>query len=446
MSEPQGVTGFDDIHHDLEGASRRAAWVERYASEARAPDLKRNLEVRLRPKSAAPAAVAPAGLRGEQFVAGRPPELRARYQTLFCLEALYGVDLDFGFLIASACQVLEAELEQLLMTPARGIGGALAGVLASEGKSKQSAILADWAEGKLAATIGMASLVLLALRRGLAAGDGVCRDFLARHFRAGYASLIAAGGLGPALDRLREGFRNPACHGLRSFDRRDYEQFARLAVSASRFSKWAATGPAPDVPPPAGGVLHHHLAESLHVSPATEQAARPTPLEQLLDLATPRESRLSIRVEPQHADALPAPDLATWPPRLVRPFRLGDALCFHFRANQDCEVALIDIGTSGTIAAVLPNAGQPRARVKAGETARFPAPDADFEILLGGSPGRERVVALAWLRGSPVSLQPEGDDSFRTLTPADVSALCEAVQRLDKGEWAACVSEFEITT
>jgi hypothetical protein len=231
---------------------------------------------------------------------------------------------------------------------------------------------------------------------------------------------------------------------LRTFGPGDYEQFARLAVGRGRFADWAALGALPDEPPGSAALLHHHLAESLQL-PDAPAPAEATPLERLLALARPRESALSIRLEPQFAAAPPLRDLQVGPPRLPRPFRLGDPVRFAFRASAECAVALVDVGTTGKVAVALPNCWQPQARARAGEVCWLPDPAAgNFEFTLSGQGGRERVVALAWRGRPPVPLAPAGDAAFRTLGEADLAGLCDAVERLPPGEWAACLCEFEI--
>src|SRR5262249_32029017 len=147
---------------------------------------------------------------------------------------------DFGCLIASACQVLESELERLLVAPARPVGALLAGALAGKGKAKQAEMLLAWAEGRDPATMSTSSLLLMAVRYGLE-GEKAAADsgsFLSRHFRPPYLDLVKAGRLGATLDHVREKYRNNACHGLKPFGPGDYQQFSRLVIGRERFAEW----------------------------------------------------------------------------------------------------------------------------------------------------------------------------------------------------------------
>jgi hypothetical protein len=166
-------------------------------------------------------------------------------------------------------------------------------------------------------------------------------------------------------------------------------------------------------------------------------------VERLLNLARPRESRLHIRVEPRPA-GFAADRLDPARPLLSRPLRLNEPACFALQADQDCEAALVNIGSTGGVTVVLPNACQPRARMRPGGICLLPGPTADFDIVPTGPPGRERLLALAWLREPPVSLRPDGDDLFRELTLREVETFCEGLERMDGNEWSACVCEFEI--
>jgi hypothetical protein len=111
---------------------------------------------------------------------------------------------------------------------------------------------------------------------------------------------------------------------------------------------------------------------------------------------------------------------------LQLPFRLGEKVCFAFQTNRECQVALIDVGTSGKVVAVLPNAWCGEARVVPGQVHLFPGPEfADFT--LGGQPGRERVFALAVVGAWPLRLVPRGSEPFRTLDPAEIDALADSL-------------------
>jgi hypothetical protein len=440
MPEPAGVSSLDDILRDERGSWLRAVSVERCCSDLGSPPRQFR---DIRPTATVP--TARPGATGSDLVQLRPASRRVRYQTLLHLENQHRVDLDFGYLIASASHILESELTDALTAPAQRIAPSLMQALHDAGKPKQAEVLEAWAAGR-PPTIGIASLVLLALRYGATKGDEACAQFLTHHFRPGYAPLVAGGQMGRCLDRLRERFRNPACHGEASFGRDDYYEFSRLLVARRRFSEWIAEGPQFLSDLGAEGLLHRHLADSQLLVHAEPQGGDVPWLERLLDLARPRKSRLSIRVSPRRSGETGiAEEPNPGSPRLQKALCIGDFLSFHVRADEPCQVALIDIGTSGNPAVVLPNGWQTRAVVHPGQELCIPPPDDHrYRFELTPPPGRERVIALAWTRAPAFSLDPRPGDSFRLLTPDEVLQFCSAVEVLDATTWAACTCDFEV--
>jgi hypothetical protein len=119
-------------------------------------------------------------------------------------------------------------------------------------------------------------------------------------------------------------------------------------------------------------------------------------------------------------------------------------VAFAFQTNRDCDVTLVDVGTSGQVAVILPNAWRASARVAGGRPHLFPGPDfPDFEYTLAPPAGRERVIAIASLVPLP-PLGPEGDAPFRVLGPAEIDGLAGALAAADPAAWALCGCEFAI--
>jgi hypothetical protein len=436
-----GVESLADLEWDLAGSRARAAWVTCLGSQG--ASTHRTIAVRPRAPRTGEEPT------GEALVAHRPPPVRARYQTVHWLEGQFTAapaDTDYGCLIASACQVLESELDDLLVDPARGLAPVLIEALRMGGKGKQADLLGPWAEGQFPATIGTASIVLMGLRYASAAGSEECVRFLEKHFRPRYTTLSRSKELGATLDTIRNVYRNPACHGLRPFGPAEYQTFARLVVARERFTEWTWTGPRLTDPAGALGLLHHHLAGSARQVPESAPAPEPSPVERLTALAKPRGSGLAIRLElvRDPAAALPAVRDLT-PVRLNRPVRVGDVVVFRFRADRPCGVALIDIGTSGAVSVVLPNRWVRAATVPAEQPVLFPDPQTDeFDFEVSGPPGIERVVAVGWEGRLSVPLAPDGEHPFRSLAPDQVAAFCSAVSALAPDRWGACAVEFEV--
>jgi hypothetical protein len=446
MADHLGVLGPGDVASDLEVA----AWAEKRIAAifAGAP-----LEVRSRTLHSAE------GLRGLRSVPAQAGSLlmaacgeqtRRRYQTLLYFEEKVSAEDDHGFLIAAACSVLEAALDRVLTLPARGIADALVAALhAEEGPAR---ILEDWIAGK-PAPIGTQTIILLALRRGCEQGSEPVCSFLADHFQPRYQSLLLSKKLGRCLDRIRQQFRNPACHGTTAFDAPAYEQFARLAVVRRRFTEWDVAGAGPAEPEADCGVLHHHLRLSrlrerpgIATGPPAEGVPAGEPLRRLLALQTPAESPLRVDLRPHHAEeAADLRDIRVTSGEQERLFRLGDRIRFAFQSNCEAHVVLIDVGTGGQVAVVWPNLWHKDTRVEGGRPHFVPALDSpEFEFTLLGRTGTEKIKALVTLRPLAAALLPEAATPFRVLTPRDLQALVDEVRQLDPATWAATRCEFVI--
>jgi TolB-like protein len=85
-------------------------------------------------------------------------------------------------------------------------------------------------------------------------------------------------------------------------------------------------------------------------------------------------------------------------------YKIGEPMVLHFRANQDCYVTLLDVGTSGSVYFLYPNRFSGGGKVLGGKTYSIPGPKDGFAITVGGPPGIEIVRAIATLMPMPLSL------------------------------------------
>jgi hypothetical protein len=79
-------------------------------------------------------------------------------------------------------------------------------------------------------------------------------------------------------------------------------------------------------------------------------------------------------------------------------YQIGEPVTFFFKSNADAYITLIDVGTSGELRLLLPNAYHPNNFVTAGRTTSIPSSDAGFSIRVDGPPGLERIKAIATQR------------------------------------------------
>lgn len=107
-------------------------------------------------------------------------------------------------------------------------------------------------------------------------------------------------------------------------------------------------------------------------------------------------------------------------------------------------MTLIDVGTSGAVTVLLPNAFGTSTQTRAGVVRLLPDADApEFDLELGGPPGQERVLAIATADPLPLP-PPQGDDAFRRLDEGDVTGLEQALAARPPDRWAAADCQFEV--
>jgi hypothetical protein len=374
---------------------------------------------------------------GKGLIGACGPETQDRFSNLLYFEGRFPPHHDHAFLIAPACQIVEQELDRLVATLARPISDRLVAALEPE-HPHQAEILLGWAEGQISTTLGIETLVLLALRRGYAQGCDAIRRFLGDHFLPGYVELLCGEGPLPGLEIIRSRYRNPACHGWGRFDASDYTRFARLVVASPRFGSWYEWGPDPLDSAIGHGVLHHHIDKSTKTSRLPRPEVEPSASRRLLVLRSPPGSPIGVTLRPQHAaPAYRTREIAPASSPAGRPFRIGDSVRLEFRATAPCHLALIDWGTSGRVTVLRPNARCRETAIERDWTYFLPALESpEFELALEGLPGPEKVIAIATRAPLKTPLRPGKGRLFRELTPIDIDRIIDEIARLDVEAWA----------
>jgi hypothetical protein len=79
-------------------------------------------------------------------------------------------------------------------------------------------------------------------------------------------------------------------------------------------------------------------------------------------------------------------------------YRIGEKVTFYFQTNRDAYVTLINKGTSGKVAVLLPNPYAPPILIKGGTRYAVPGKDETYELPISGPPGEELVWAVATLK------------------------------------------------
>ena len=83
-------------------------------------------------------------------------------------------------------------------------------------------------------------------------------------------------------------------------------------------------------------------------------------------------------------------------------YRMGEPVSVYASATAPCYLTLVNIGSSGQVRVLLPNAAQPQNLIPAGTTVVFPVAGSLLSLTPIGPPGIESVVALCSADNQPV--------------------------------------------
>jgi hypothetical protein len=428
-----------DIEEDLAAV---AAWTRREKTwSLPCPDVARERGV-IGPAAAVPAGVAdcvglrllrPCGVDAEQ-----------RLLTLLHLERSLHPGHDHGVLIGWGSQLVESVLVLLIAEQLRPHANSLIAALKCKAKDRRAAeALALWGEGRQPTTLGTVINILVALRRAEQLNIAGLRGVLAQRFTRSYVKLLCGPQLVTALNQVRERYRNPAAHGLRTFNAQEHEAFSRLVVAQARFHAWAQWGPDPPDPPADEAVFHHHLVGYRWADGEAHTPAL-SPLERLLRLQTSPASqvRVDVQVEPLVVGRTREARFAATGEELK--FLLGTAISITLQAEPEAHTLLLDVGTGGSVSLLWPNRWDTQGRLEAAKAVRVPGPLCPCPLVLQGATGEERLVALAALDPWATAWRPDGDMAFRELIPGDIEQLLQEVAARDPGRWAVGRAAFRI--
>jgi hypothetical protein len=131
-------------------------------------------------------------------------------------------------------------------------------------------------------------------------------------------------------------------------------------------------------------------------------------------------------------------------------FGIGEEIAFLVEAERDGYLTLIDLGTDGTVAMLLPNADTPSVRVSAGRTLTYPEAGGDlvFTALEPAGSGLVRAFVTPEPLDIPIPAGEEyafgGEEFAGRLAAALVAAAgqLEGAVRLDSWGTASIVYEI----
>ena len=340
---------------------------------------------------------------GYQLIKACPASTITRYDTLYDFEPQTRHSHDHGFLIGLACQIVESEINRLLSEPAREIGDVMLKHLDRKKKKKPREFLEGWLENRIPTMIGVASFILMALRYAFDKKERQAIDFIEHHFRKDYTLLLSSNKLGISLDNLRNNFRNPACHGTRTFSQEDYKSFVLLCLGSSSFREWDRHGPKPDQSIQEKAVFFNHLIHSKAIPKVNmdevsfsdkndPQFEIRSMFQKLVRMAHP-DTKCHIEVQPFLAARAINRDMTFCDDSLNMDFRLNSRInigYYYTGVQDDVEVTIFDLGTTGKLTVLMPNSNLIEGRIN-----WFPDAHRNQSITLTGATGMETVFAIA---------------------------------------------------
>lgn len=131
-------------------------------------------------------------------------------------------------------------------------------------------------------------------------------------------------------------------------------------------------------------------------------------------------------------------------------FGLGEEIRFFIESDRDGYVTLVDLGTDGTVALLLPNADDPSMRIRAGQRLEYPGPDLVFQAQEPAGGGMVR----AFITSEPLDLELASPaDVYRAGGAEFAAEITEALKRaagLDGGavrlsSWGTASVVYDIT-
>lgn len=89
--------------------------------------------------------------------------------------------------------------------------------------------------------------------------------------------------------------------------------------------------------------------------------------------------------------------LEIWQDRSDGRYKPGELVTFSFKANKDCYINIIDIGTSGKVRIIYPNQWHKSNRIEKGKTYKLPQENSKFSFQVALPSGENYVKAIATL-------------------------------------------------
>lgn len=146
-----------------------------------------------------------------------------------------------------------------------------------------------------------------------------------------------------------------------------------------------------------------------------------------------------------------ARDINTAPTQKQNGYHIGDKIVICFRASNDCYLTLLNIGTSGKLTILFPNALHQNNFIRANQTYRIPDADYGFEYQLQGPAGIETLKAIA-TRNKVDLLESHFSTEgtlFNSRSPRvaarDIGIIKTTMETIEPENWAEVSCRFNVT-
>jgi hypothetical protein len=140
-------------------------------------------------------------------------------------------------------------------------------------------------------------------------------------------------------------------------------------------------------------------------------------------------------------------------------YQVAEPVVFGFKADKDCYLAVINLGTSGQTTLIFPNKWHPDNKIEKEKTYRIPPEGSEYAFKLMGPPGNERIKVIASVEPvlanvqslqqelrTPVEQSGSGGGTFLTMkNPGLVlKDIGFALSGVDPSKWASVEMAFPV--
>lgn len=150
-------------------------------------------------------------------------------------------------------------------------------------------------------------------------------------------------------------------------------------------------------------------------------------------------------------------------------YQVGEPVVFNFKADKDCYLVLLDIGTSGRTIILFPNRWHPDNKIEKDKLYRIPPVGSEFGYKVEGPAGTERVKAIASVDPAlskieslqnelrmPAQAPPAAPANAQAVAVAQVFVTIRdpgavlkdigvAFANIDPSKWATATLKFNVT-